>query len=127
VVVEAWDKFMNTGEDTGTLIIPDAPIATVTSRPTTTITPSPSPTFRPKRTPTVAAGTSVHTSEMKIPEQVTAPEIKSVAIWPAVGFLGLLAGLASASLSDPRPGSLRRMSRTFTRIIDQEKRNEWKG
>ncbi|MBM3126282.1 MAG: hypothetical protein FJZ87_14640 [Chloroflexi bacterium] len=127
VIVDAWDKFMNTGEDTGTLIIPDAPMATVTSTPTPTITPSPSPTSRPRRTPTVAIATAVQMSEMKIPEQVTAPEIKSEAIWPAVGFLGLLAGLASASLSDPRPGSLRRMGRTITRIIDQEKRNEWKG
>ncbi len=127
VVVEAWDAFGNTGQATGTLIIPDIPLATATSTPTATVSPSPSPTSRPAKAPTKRPGISAQPPTPATEEQTPLPKLNSVSLWPAVGFLGLLAGLVSASLSDPRPRSLKRMGNTVTRIIDQEKRTLWKG
>jgi hypothetical protein len=42
-----------------------------------------------------------------------------VLIWPALGFVALLAALASASLSDPRPQALRQLAKTLEAIQDQ--------
>jgi hypothetical protein len=128
VVVEAWDRFGNTGEDSGTIIIEDGPTSTITLTPTRTITPSktPSPTLRPTKTTTSLPVTSTQ-GPLKPREQISLPKLTSAVVWPAVGFLGLFASFASVSLSDPRPKSLKRMSKTITRIIDQENITPWKG
>jgi hypothetical protein len=56
-----------------------------------------------------------------IPEEPTpvAPG-KPVFFWPVIGFVGLLAALASASLSDPRPRALRRLAQTLDSIQDDQ-------
>ncbi len=127
VVVEAWDKFGNTGQDTGTIIIPDGPTATITSTSTRTTTPSPSPTARPTRTPLSHSGISAQPPAVAIVEQTSIPKSTSEILWPAIGFLGLIAGLASSSLSDPRPHALKQMGKAITRIMDQGKINNWQG
>ncbi|MBL8080484.1 MAG: hypothetical protein JNM55_21110 [Anaerolineales bacterium] len=129
IEVEAWDKFGNTGQATGTIIIEDGPKATITQTPTRTITPSvsPSPTFHPTRTATSRPSIPVQPPIDKPKEHISLPKLTTVVLWPALGLLGLFAGLSSASLSDPRPRSLRRMSKTITRIIDQENITHWKG
>jgi hypothetical protein len=42
-----------------------------------------------------------------------------VLIWPALGFVALLATLAASSLSDPRPQALRQLAKTLETIQDQ--------
>ncbi len=127
VVVEAWDKFGNTGQATGTIIITDGPTPTFTSTYTQTITPSPSPTMRPTKIPTSRPGLSVQSPIDQTRDHVPVSKSASIFLWPALGFLGLFAGLASVSLSDPRPRSLKRLGKTITRIIDQENITLWKG
>ena len=41
--------------------------------------------------------------------------------WAIFGLGGLLAGLAAASLADPRPSALRQMQQTFAEMAQQQK------
>ena len=41
-------------------------------------------------------------------------------LWPIIGFVALLAALASASLSDPRPRALRRLAKTLESIQGEQ-------
>jgi hypothetical protein len=43
-----------------------------------------------------------------------------VLLWPVFGFVALLAALASASLSDPRPRALKRLAQTLDSIQDDQ-------
>jgi hypothetical protein len=41
-------------------------------------------------------------------------------LWPIFGFVALLAALASASLSDPRPRALRQLAKTLDEIQGEQ-------
>lgn len=101
-----------------------SPKATHTPTLTPTLTPIATqnvmPTTPPPATPTQFTATPVP----PVPVRVTTPKPQPpaqqpVLIWPALGFVALLAALASASLSDPRPRALRQLAKTLESILDQ--------
>jgi hypothetical protein len=101
--------------------------------PTRTPTASPSPTSTPTVTPTAmfrmpSTTTPVRPNAAPVPS-VPVHQVAShpqplvaqpVMLWPVLGFLALLAALASASLSDPRPQALRCLAQTLDSIQDHQ-------
>lgn len=118
VTLEAWDIYGNTGQDQGwiTVFLPTA--ATRTPTPTDTPTPtSPSAEVTSQSQPTVGAPPQSVASTSTPPGQPA----RSFMIWPAMGLIGLLAALASASLSDPRPKAIDQLKKTLASIQGKNK------
>ncbi len=137
--LEAWDVFGNTGSDAGTVIIPMPPTPTPTQVPTVlpsrtplpsstpVMTVSPLPTATPAQTATTLPTQTVPATLSRPPatqmplepvateEPVPAP--KPALLWPVIGFVALLAALASASLSDPRPRALRFLGKALDSFL----------
>ena len=106
-------------------MVPLLTAATATLTPTVTVSPSPTPTVTvvPTRRiqPTQVVIATPAPVETIVPEPVPAPVKRPLMLWPAVGLIGLLMALASASLTDHRPQALRRMAQTFDQIVTQNK------
>jgi hypothetical protein len=112
VEVSAWDMFGNDAHAVGTVQIPyPGPTPTVISSPQGTPTQTPTPTGTPTTPP---AATPTHPSATPIPPALVLAETpkpetsvqRPPLLWPLAGFVALLAALATASLSDPRPRAL---------------------
>ncbi len=123
VGASAWDMFGNTGRATATVRVPS--LATQTPTPTSTPTSTPSPTGTPIPTafptlqpPTPAA--PIHLESVTHQEPPPVVHSQPVLLWPVFGFVALLAALASASLSDPRPRALKRLAQTLDSIQDDQ-------
>lgn len=129
VNVRVWDSFGNTGTASAWVIIPlPPPQATVT--PTTAVAPVvPQPTSTLTRQPTAAATPTTEKPPVMVVK--TAPVIKpakkiqpsniQIILWPAFTFVGLLAVLASASLSDRRPWELQALAKSLDRTREIQK------
>lgn len=120
VAAAAWDVLGTDAHAVGTVHVPypiptPTPTATPTFTPTLTRTTAPTqaPTMRtlPAPTPTPAAPV-----ERPAPPKTPKPAGKTRPFWPAAGLVALLAALASASLSDPRPRALRALGKTLEQI-----------
>ena len=123
VTASAWDMFGSTGSASATVRVPSAP--TPTPSPTVTATPTSTPTATstlvptlPPPSPTAAAPAHQETGPAQAPP--AAVQRKSILLWPVFGFVALLAALASASLSDPRPRALKRLGETLASIQDDQ-------
>ena len=112
VEVSAWDMFGNDAHAVGTIQIPyPRPTPTVISSPqgtpTQTPTPTATPTMPPPATPTRPPATPLPPAPVQ--EEAPKPQTpiqRPPRLWPLAGFVALLAALATASLSDPRPRAL---------------------
>lgn len=106
VEVSAWDMFGNDSHAVGTVQIP-YPWPTPTITPTQTPTPTCTPTTPPSVTPTWMPATLIPPAPVQ--EETLKPQTpvqRPPLLWPLAGFVALLAALATASLSDPRPRAL---------------------
>jgi hypothetical protein len=136
VTVKAWDAFGNTGVASGWVVIPLSP-----PQPTATPTaPAKGPVVtQPTPTPTGQTLAAVAVPPMGNPQVMVAkpalvqkaakqirPATIQIILWPAFAFIGLLAVLASASLSDHRPWELRALARSLdaTREIQKSYQSE---
>jgi hypothetical protein len=89
----------------------------------------PQPTSTLTRQPAVAAAPA--TGKPQVAVAKTAPVIKpakkiqpsniQIILWPAFAFVGLLAVLASASLSDRRPWELQALAKSLDRTREIQK------
>jgi len=99
------------GQDTGRIVIP------VMATSTTTLTPSPTATntLTPSATliPTQILASAIPVLVTPIPEKTPEPTRSSFPLWQFLGLLGLFMVIASASVVDPRPKALNRLSETF--------------
>jgi hypothetical protein len=123
VLVTAWDAFGNTGQDTGTVRIPQ-PLPTLTFNPpivptqTSLVIPTAAAnsvnTLIPQKivtSPTSVVGpvpTPGPTQPQSLPKS---PVINPVYIWPFIGLLGLMAAFSSSSWSDKRPSAIHRLEK----------------
>lgn len=119
VLAEACDVNGLCGQDTGRIVIPDVATstATLTPSPTATSTLTPSVTLRATQimpTPTLASITPM-------PEKIPEPVQSTLPVWQIVGLLGLFVVIASASVVDPRPKALKRLSETFKAMSARKK------
>lgn len=125
VIAEARDVYGHRASDRGVIVVPLVTAATATLTPTVTVSPSPIPTVTvvPTRRiqPTQVVIATPAPVETIVPEPVPAPVIRPLMLWPAVGLIGLLMALASASLTDHRPQVLQRIKQTFDQIVAQNK------
>ena len=130
VLVEAQDVLGNKGVDEGRLLIPLPPLLPqpsptplpVLEEPEEQSMPEPSP-IPPQVMATIAPTAVIAAPELPPPPQPEQPPPLSepFPIWQTFGLGGLLAGLAAASLADPRPAALRRMQTTIAEIAQQQK------
>lgn len=118
VTVSAWDMFGNDGRATGTVRVPSPVTRTPTPTPSATPTPTASPTVTPSGTPIPPPATPEPPQAPVVEPPAQAPESpeRKIMLWPVFGFVALLAALASASLSDPRPRALRQLAKTLDEI-----------
>lgn len=122
VTVSAWDMFGNDGRASATVRVPSP----ATRTPTSTPSPTPSPTVSPSGAPTGTPVAPPFTPEpprplaAEPPVQAPEPPERKVMLWPVFGFVALLAALASASLSDPRPRALRALAKTLDEIQGEQ-------
>jgi hypothetical protein len=125
VEISAWDMFGNDGHATGTVRVP-YPVTqtpTPTSTPTSTLTPSPTGTPTRTASPTPLPPPATPGPQAPAAPVVSAPpepSSRKVMLWPIIGLVALLAALASASLSDPRPRALRRLAKTLESIQGEQ-------
>jgi hypothetical protein len=100
-------------------LAPPIPTFTPTVAPTATAIPRRTQSPKtPLPTPTMPAPLVVETPA---PDPIPQPEPLPAWRWAALGFAGILAALAAASLADPRPGALRRLGRAFDEVRDGAK------
>jgi len=107
------------GRDTGKIVIPvmATSTATPTLHPTATYTLTPTATSIATQippTPTLALITP-------LPEKTPEPVRSSIPFWQILGVLGLFMVIASASVVDPRPKALERLSEMFRMMSAQTK------
>ncbi len=125
VIAEARDVYGHRASDRGVIVVPFVSAATATLTPIVMVTPSPTSTITAVPTrhivPTKTAIATTVPMEIPVPQPVQAPVKRSLMLWPAVGLIGLLMALASASLTDHRPQALRRIKETFDQIVAQNK------
>jgi hypothetical protein len=117
VAAAAWDMLGTDAHAVGTVHVP-YPIPTPTRTATPTSTPTPTrtaaPTQAPMRTPPAPIPTpAAPVVRAAAPPKTPKPTGKPLPFWPVAGLVALLAALASASLSDPRPRALRTLGKTL--------------
>lgn len=125
VIARARDIYGRQASDRGVIVVPLVSAATATLTPTVTVSPSPTPTVTvvPTRRiqPTQVVIATPAPVETIVPKPAPAPVKRPLVLWPALGLIGLLLALASASLTDHRPQALRRIMQTFDQIVAQNK------
>ncbi|MFT3892768.1 MAG: hypothetical protein QM730_14145 [Anaerolineales bacterium] len=120
VVAEVCDENGLCGHDTGMILIPEElATSTATLTPIPTATSTPEPTVTPTATSVPPASTIVLITP--IPESSPEAARPSLPLWQVIGLLGLFTGIASASVVDPRPKALKRLSETFKDISVRSK------
>jgi hypothetical protein len=107
------------GRDTGRIVIPVMA--------TSTATPTHSPTATSTLTPTaIFFATQMPPTPVFItppPEKVPEPVRPSIPLWQILGLLSLFMMITSASIVDPRPNALGRLSETF-RVMSAQTRDD---
>jgi hypothetical protein len=108
------------GQDAGRIVIPE--MATGTATLTTTPTMTATATFIPTRTATEIKVSPMIVSMTPTPEAVPMPAQepirKSFPWWQALGLVGLMMVIASASVVDPRPQAVHRLADSMKQISD---------
>jgi len=119
VLAVACDVNRLCGQDTGRIMIPvmATSTATLTPSPTATSTSTPLATLIPTQIPP----TSIPVLITPVPEKAPGPSRSSLPFWQVVALLGLFMVIASASIVDPRPNALDRLSEAFRAMHDQAK------
>ena len=109
------------GRDTGRIAIPAmaTSTATLTPSPTTTSTMTPTATSIATQIPPTPTPVFITPPPEKTPEPVQ----PSIPLWQILGLLGVFLVIASASVVDPRPKALDRLSETFRMMSAQTKDN----
>jgi hypothetical protein len=129
VTVKAWDAFGNTGSASGWVIIPLPPHQATVTPTTAAASVVPQLTLTLTRRPTVAVAPTtgkpqvavVKTAPVRKPAKKIQPSNIQIILWPAFTFVGLLAVLASASLSDRRPWELQALAKSLDRTREIQK------
>ncbi len=120
-LAEACDLYGLCERDTGRIVIPEVatPIATLTPSPTAIST------LILSATPTAIQILPMPTFLLSkpVPEKTLEPIQPSLPVWQIVGLLGLFMVIASASVVDPRPKALERLSETF-RVMSAQSKDE---
>lgn len=119
VLAVACDVNELCGRDTGRVVIPV--MATLTA--TRTPSPSATSTLIPSVTPTETQlpPTPALVLIMPMPEGTPEPLQSTIPYWQIIGLLGLFMVITSASMVDPRPKALERLSETFKMTSAQTK------
>jgi len=121
VDVEACDVHDLCDSATGVIAIPVVATGTPTFTPTPTVTAT--ATFTPTSTATETAFPTV-ISVTLIPEVTPVPtqimESRPYPLWQVLGSLGLMLAIASASVADPRPEAVWRLSETLKQISNSD-------
>jgi len=107
------------GRDTGRIAIPVMATSTTTLTPSPTVTSTPTPSTTPIPTQIVLSATPVLVTPF--PEKTPEPSRSSFPLWQVLGLLGLFLVVASASVVDPRPKALKRLSETLGIMSAQAK------
>jgi hypothetical protein len=121
VLVTAWDAFGNTGQDIGTVRIPQPlptptrfqpNVPTQTSQVIPTSSATANPTLVPQKTATAQATAPGPVLALGPAQPQSLPNPSAfdpVYIWPFIGLVGLLAAFSSSSWSDKRPAAIHRL------------------
>ncbi|MGD0709494.1 MAG: Ig-like domain-containing protein, partial [Anaerolineaceae bacterium] len=120
VAAAAWDILGTDAHAVGSVHVP-YPIPTPTRTATLPSTPPPTRITVPSqapimRTPPAPIRTPVVSVVRPVPPKAPKPTGKPRPLWPVTGLVALLAALASASLSDPRPRALRALGKTLEQL-----------
>jgi hypothetical protein len=99
------------GQDEGRIVIPEMATSTATLTPSPTATSTLMPSVTPVATQIPPTPTLVTITP--IPEEPPKLVRFSLPLWQIIGLLGLFMVIASASVVDPRPKALERLSETF--------------
>jgi hypothetical protein len=99
------------GQDAGRIVIPEMATSTATLTPSPTATSTLMPSVTPVATQIPPTPTLVTITP--IPEEPPKLVRFSLPLWQIIGLLGLFMVIASASVVDPRPKALERLSETF--------------
>jgi hypothetical protein len=99
------------GQDTGRIVIPEMATSTATLTPSPTATSTLMLSITPVATQRSPTPTFVLITP--VPEETPEPAQSSLPLWQIIGLLGLFLVVASASVVDPRPKALDRLSETF--------------
>lgn len=119
VLAEACDVNGLCGQDAGKIVIPEVATSTATLTPSPTATSTMTPSMTPVATQILVTLTLVPNTP--IPEESPDPSRLSLPFWQILGLLGLFMAIASASVVDPRPKALERLSETFKMMSEQTK------
>jgi hypothetical protein len=127
--VRAWDAYGNSDQATGWVLIILAPEPTTapTVAPLVPL-PTPEPTQQqvvavvvpPPAAPVAPVVVVVPQPEQTVKKVVTPTFVQRI-LWPAFAFIGLLAVLASASLSDRRPRELKALAKAMKATSEIQK------
>jgi hypothetical protein len=101
------------GQDTGRIVIPEVATSTATLMPSPTATSTQTPAATQTPSPTQILPSATPFLITPIPEKTPEPSRSSFPLWQVLGLLGLFLVVASASVVDPRPKALDRLSETF--------------
>jgi len=107
------------GRDTGRIAIPVMATSTATTTPSSIATNTLTPSVTLIPTQILPSATAVLVTP--IPEKKPEPSPSSFPLWEVLGLLGLFVVIASASVVDPRPKALDRLSETFRMMSAQIK------
>jgi hypothetical protein len=121
VLAVACDVNELCGQDSGRIVIPM--VATSTATPT--LSPTATSTLTPTTTSiaTQIPPTPTPVFITHLPEKTPEPVQPSIPLWQILGLLGVFLVIASASVVDPRPKALDRLSETFKMMSAQTKDN----
>ena len=128
-VVSDRDLSGNDVHATATIQVPYSK-STIKSTPSSTMTPPPTATVTSSAMPMLATPTQPSVTPLPPARTLVAapkpqPRTKrSMVLWPAFGFMALLASLASASLSDPRPQAIKRFKKTLETLMGNLNQSE---
>ncbi len=109
------------GQDAGRIMIPEMATSTATLTPSPTATRTLMPSVTPVATQIPPTPTLVTITP--IPEEPPKLVRFSLPLWQIIGLLGLFMVIASASVVDPRPKALERLSETFKTMSARAKDN----
>ncbi|RJP52993.1 MAG: hypothetical protein C4583_05560 [Anaerolineaceae bacterium] len=99
------------GQDEGRIVVPDVATSTATLTPSPTATSTLTPSITPVATQILPTPTLV--LETPIPEEIPETTQTFLPLWQIIGLLGLFMVIVSASVVDPRPKALERLSETL--------------
>lgn len=117
----ACDQNRQCGQDTGRIVIPVVATETITLTPSPTWTATSTPLATSMTVRAVQTSTPVPALITPLPTHVPDSSPPFIPLWQIISLLGLFIVIASASVVDPRPNALRRLSETFKGLSEQTK------